>query len=80
MTSSSKQFLDQFKIGSRLLFAGNLSNQPSLQGVKCRIISDLTNTDTTMNKTLWLGIYLASGKVQLDFVAEKIVEFFGVNF
>jgi len=80
MTSSSKQFLDQFKIGSRLLFAGNLSNQPSLQDVKCRIVSDLTNTDTTMNKTLWLGIYLASGKIQLNFVAEKIVEFFGVNF
>jgi len=79
MTSSSKHFLDQFKIGSRLLFTGNLSNQLSLQDVKYRIVSDLTNTDTTMNKTLWLGIYLALGKIQLDFVAEKIVEFFGVN-
>ena len=80
MTSSSKHFLDQFKIGSRLLFAGNLSNQPSFQDVKYRIASDLTNTEIAMNQTLWLKVYPGLGVIELNFVAEKIEEFFGIRF
>jgi CDP-6-deoxy-D-xylo-4-hexulose-3-dehydrase len=59
-----------------LLFAGNLTKQPYFQDIEYRIASDLTNTDATMNKTLWLGIYPALGKAQLDFIAEKIENFF----
>ena len=80
MTSSSKHFLDQFKIGSRLLFAGNLINQPSFSDVIYRISGDLINTDITMNQTLWLGIYPGLGVMELNFVAEKIEEFFGIGF
>lgn len=72
MTSSPRHFLDQFKVGSQLLFAGNLSNQPSFQDVKYRIASDLTNTDIVMNQTLWLGEYPILGKAQLNFICEKI--------
>jgi CDP-4-dehydro-6-deoxyglucose reductase, E1 len=70
------QHLDIHKIGTRLLFAGNLTKQPYFQDIKYRTSGDLTNTDITMNKTLWLGIYPALGKEQLDFIAEKIGEFF----
>jgi len=72
MTSSSKYFLDQFKIDSRLFFVGNLSNPPSFQDFKYRISSDFTNTDIAMNQTLWLGVDPALGIVQLDFICEKI--------
>lgn len=74
------KYLDQSKIGTRLLFAGNLIRQPYFQDVEHRVVGELTNTDITMNKTLWLGIYPGLGKEQLDYVAEKLEEFFGVNF
>jgi len=74
------KFLDQNNIGTRLLFAGNLIRQPYFQGLECRVASDLTNTDKTMNNTLWLGIYPGLGHEQLDFITEKLEEFFGVNF
>jgi CDP-6-deoxy-D-xylo-4-hexulose-3-dehydrase len=69
------QYLDSHKIGTRLLFAGNLTKQPYFQDIEYRIVGNLTNTDITMNKTLWLGIYPALGEEQLDFVAEKMVNF-----
>jgi len=74
------KYLDQNKIGTRLLFAGNLTRQPYFKHVEYRISGELTNTDITMNSTLWLGIFPALGKEQLDFIAEKLEEFFGVNF
>ncbi|MBN4060618.1 lipopolysaccharide biosynthesis protein RfbH [bacterium AH-315-I20] len=74
------KYLDQNKIGTRLLFAGNLTRQPYFEDVEYRVVGELTNTDITMNQTLWLGIFPALDKPQLDFIAEKIEEFFGVNF
>ena len=74
------RFLDQHKIGTRLLFAGNLTKQPYFQGVEYRVVGDLTNTDITMNQTFWVGIYPALGEEQLDYIAEKLEEYFGVNF
>ena len=74
------KYLDQCKIGTRLLFAGNLIRQPYFEGVDYRIVGELTNTDITMNQTLWLGIYPGLGEEHLDYVAEKLEEFFGVNF
>jgi len=73
------KFLDQNKIGTRLLFAGNLTRQPYFEGLEYRVSGELANTDITMNQTLWLGIYPGLGAEQLDFVAEKLAEFFGVN-
>lgn len=74
------KFLDQNKIGSRLLFAGNLTRQPYFKDVEYRVVGDLTSTDVTMNNTFWLGIYPALGPVHFDFIAEKMEEFFGLNF
>jgi len=74
------KYLDQFKIGTRLLFAGNLIRQPYFEGVEYRKSGDLVNTDTTMNYTFWLGVYPGLNKEHLDFIAEKLEEFLGVNF
>lgn len=73
-------YLEENKIGTRLLFAGNLTKQPYMAGRKYRVSCDLTNTDIVMNQTFWLGTFPALGQEQLDFIAEKLEEFFGVNF
>jgi len=74
------RYLDGCKIGTRLLFAGNLVEQPYFEDIEYRIVGDLINTDITMNQTLWLGIYPGLGAAQLDYIAEKMEEFFGINF
>ena len=73
-------FLDQFKIGTRLLFAGNLTRQPYMIGRNFRISGELTNTDRIMNDTLWIGVFPGLTKEMMDFSISKIEEFFGVNF
>jgi CDP-4-dehydro-6-deoxyglucose reductase, E1 len=74
------KFLDQYKIGTRLLFAGNLINQPYFKGIEYRVSGSLKNTDRTMNQTFWLGVQPTLGEEHYNFVAEKMEEFFGVNF
>lgn len=74
------QYLDQNKIGTRLLFAGNLTRQPYMKGRNFRISGELTNTDIVMNDTFWIGVYPGLSKEMLDFVIAKIEAFFGVNF
>jgi len=73
------KYLDGYKIGTRLLFAGNLTRQPYFRDIEYRIVGDLTDTDTTMNQTLWLGIYPGLGKEQLDFITIQIKSFFKLN-
>lgn len=74
------KYLDQQKIGTRLLFAGNLTKQPYFEDVEYRVSGGLVNTDITMNQTFWLGVYPGLEKEHLDYMVEKFEEFFGVNF
>ena len=71
--------LDQHKIGSRLLFAGNLTRQPYMIGANFRISGDLTHTDNVMNNTFWIGVQPALTTEMLEFAASKIESFLGVN-
>ncbi|WP_219132505.1 lipopolysaccharide biosynthesis protein RfbH [Janthinobacterium sp. UMAB-60] len=73
-------FLDQHKIGTRLLFAGNLTRQPYMIGRNYRVSGELTNTDRIMHDTLWIGVFPGLTKEMMDFSISKIEEFFGVNF
>jgi len=74
------KFLDQNKIGTRLLFAGNLTRQPYFHDVEYRVVGDLANTDRTMNQTFWLGVQPSLGQEHFDYVGEKLEEFFGIGF
>jgi CDP-6-deoxy-D-xylo-4-hexulose-3-dehydrase len=73
-------YLDQNKIGTRLLFAGNLTRQPYMLGRNFRISGDLANTDLAMNNSFWVGVYPGLSEEMLSFIADKIESFFGVNF
>ena len=73
-------YLDQNKVGTRLLFAGNLTRQPYMIGANYRVSGDLTNTDNVMNNTFWIGVQPALTKDMLEFVASKIETYLGLNF
>jgi len=73
-------YLDQNKVGTRLLFAGNLTRQPYMAGEKYRISGDLTNTDNVMNNTFWIGVQPALTREMLEFAASKIETYLGVDF
>lgn len=74
------KYLDQNKIGTRLLFAGNLTRQPYFEGINYRISGNLNNTEIIMNNTLWIGVYPGLGVKHLDYIGDKLEEFFGINF
>jgi CDP-4-dehydro-6-deoxyglucose reductase, E1 len=73
-------YLDQNKVGTRLLFAGNLTRQPYMVGANYRVSGDLTNTDNVMNNTFWIGVQPALTREMLEFAASKIEQYLGVNF
>jgi CDP-6-deoxy-D-xylo-4-hexulose-3-dehydrase len=69
------RFLDSRKIGTRLLFAGNLTRQPAYKHVDWRIVGELTNTDIVMKRTFWVGTYPGLTTVMLDYIIFSISEF-----
>ena len=73
-------FLDENNIGTRLLFAGNLTKQPYMVGKNYKISGDLTNTDIVMRQTFWLGTFPGLTNDHLNYVGDKLEEFFGLNF
>ena len=73
-------YLDQHQIGTRLLFAGNLVRQPSMQQSVYRVSGSLVNTDRIMNNTFWIGVQPSLTKEMLDFVCVKIEEYLGIRF
>ena len=73
-------YLDQNKVGTRLLFAGNLVRQPYMSGASYRISGELVNTDIVMNNTFWIGVQPSLTHEMLEFAATKIENYLGVNF
>ncbi|UJB65335.1 lipopolysaccharide biosynthesis protein RfbH [Acidovorax sp. YS12] len=73
-------YLDQNRVGTRLLFAGNLIRQPYMAGRKYRVSGTLENTDTVMNHTFWIGVQPALTQDMMDFAAARIRAYLGVDF
>jgi len=67
--------LEAAKIGTRLLFAGNLLRQPAYEGWEHRIVGDLTNTDFVMNQVFWIGVYPGLTDAMLEFIVKTATEF-----
>lgn len=67
--------LEAQKIGTRLLFGGNLTRQPAYAECEFRVVGDLKNTDFVMNSVFWVGVYPGLTTEMLDFVAHTIFSF-----
>jgi CDP-6-deoxy-D-xylo-4-hexulose-3-dehydrase len=66
--------LEAKRIGTRLLFGGNLARQPAYQGSQYRVIGALPNSDYVMNQVFWIGVFPALSEEMLAFVAETMFE------
>ena len=66
---------DEKKIGTRLMFAGNLLRQPAYSGIECRVIGSMKNTDYVMNQVFWLGVFPGLTTEMLDYIAATAKDF-----
>lgn len=73
-------WLDQHLIGTRLLFAGNLTRQPYFTGRNYRISGDLNVTDQVMRDTFWIGVWPGLSIEMLNYSATQIETYFGLHF
>jgi len=69
------QFLNEKKIGTRLLFSGNLIKQPYMKDKIFKIGSELKNTETVMKNSFWVGVYPGLQNEHLDYILENIKSF-----
>ena len=69
------RYLEEKRIGTRLLFGGNLVRQPLYQGLNYRVIGDLANADRVMQGVFWVGVFPGLTEEMLTYVAETIREF-----
>lgn len=69
------RYLDDRKIGTRLLFGGNLLRQPGFAGVTHRTVGPLTVSDTVAERTFWVGCWPGLGDAQIDYIASSLRDF-----
>ena len=67
--------LESRRIATRQVFAGNALRQPAYQGIECRVVGDLANTDLVMRQTFWIGVYPGITDQMVDFVVSELSVF-----
>ena len=68
-------YLQEFKIETRSLFAGNLLAHPAYNGIKHRVVGELKNSDLIMENGFWIGVYPGNSTEKLKYVISKFEEF-----
>lgn len=69
------QYLNEKKIGTRLLFGGNLLRQPYMKDRNYRVVGDLTNADLTTTHTFWIGLFPGLTESHLQYTVETLAGF-----
>jgi CDP-6-deoxy-D-xylo-4-hexulose-3-dehydrase len=67
--------LDEKKIGTRLMFAGNVLKQPAYVNAGMRATGPLTNSDIALKHSFWVGVFPGLNETMLDYLAETIINF-----
>jgi len=66
------QYLEKHKIGTRLLFAGNLLRQPAYKNISCRVVGNLENSDFIMDNAFWVGVFPGISQEMLNYMVEIV--------
>ncbi|MDQ2084630.1 lipopolysaccharide biosynthesis protein RfbH [Xanthobacteraceae bacterium Astr-EGSB] len=67
--------LNERKIGTRLLFGGNLTRQPYMKSRNYRVHGTLPNSDRITHQAFWIGVYPGLGREEIDYVLDVIHDF-----
>jgi CDP-6-deoxy-D-xylo-4-hexulose-3-dehydrase len=68
-------FLEANRIETRTLFSGNLLRHPAFETIERRVVGDLANTDTVMNRTFFVGVYPGIDDARMDYVIDAFGRF-----
>jgi CDP-6-deoxy-D-xylo-4-hexulose-3-dehydrase len=69
------KFLEENKVGTRLLFGGNLLRQPMYKNIEHRVFTDLLSTDVICNNSFWIGCHPSMNQEHIDYVLETFGKF-----
>jgi CDP-6-deoxy-D-xylo-4-hexulose-3-dehydrase len=67
-------FLERQKVGTRLVFGGNLARQPAFEGRAFRQVGDLPHTDEIMRRSFWVGVWPGLDTPRLQYVLDTFKE------
>ncbi len=73
------QYLESRKIGTRMLFGGNLLSHPAYQGIICRKADDLSASQRVTDDVIWIGVYPGITTAMLEYMISSIKTFFKEN-
>lgn len=65
-------FLEARKVGTRMVFSGNLIRQPAYRGAEYRVCGQLEASDRIMNQAFWVGVHPALDPPQISYMIEQL--------
>jgi CDP-6-deoxy-D-xylo-4-hexulose-3-dehydrase len=70
------RFLEDNKVGTRLLFGGNLLRQPMYKDIEHRVFTNLLSTDVICNSSFWIGVHPSLREEHINYVISVFDKFF----